>query len=258
MSRQVLVVSGLGKSFGALQAISDLHFHVEDGEIVGLIGPNGAGKTTAINLISGRLKPDTGMVRLEDKVVTGFSTNSLVQRGLVRTFQSTAVYPERSVWSNVLRGAFAEIYKGFWPALVNTGAQKRRRDAAIVHVETILDELGLQDVRDVPAQQLPYGRQKTLGLAIAIASRPRVILLDEPAAGLSAEEVDRVADVIRRINSRGVSVVVVDHNMRFISGLCRRVVVLHHGKELCTGKPAEIAANPQVIEAYLGTVNEPA
>lgn len=258
MSRQVLGVSGIGKSFGALQAISDLHFHVEEGEIVGLIGPNGAGKTTAINLIGGRLKPDRGTVRLDDEVVTGFPAHSLVQRGLVRTFQSTAVYPERSVQNNVLRGAFVERYKGLWPALLNTGAQRRRREAAIAHSEAIMDELGLQDVRDLPAHQLPYGRQKTLGLAIAMASRPRIILLDEPAAGLSAEEVDRIAGVIREINSRGVSVVVVDHNMRFISSLCQRIVVLHHGRELCTGKPAEIAANPQVVEAYLGTVHEPA
>ena len=255
MTGRLLEVDGLGKSFGALRAVTDLRFWVDDGEILGLIGPNGAGKTTAINLISGWQRPDVGVVRLAGEVVTGVAPHRLVGRGLVRTFQSVTVFPDRPVWINVLRGAFSTFYGGFWPAFLDTSDQRRRREAALARVEELLDELRLRDVRNMPAGQLPYGRQKTLGLAIALASRPRIVLLDEPAAGLSAAEVDVVASVIRHINSNGVSAVVVDHNMRFISHLCSRVVVLHHGTELCAGTPAQVASHPLVIEAYLGTAH---
>ncbi|MGH7070045.1 MAG: ABC transporter ATP-binding protein [Acetobacteraceae bacterium] len=258
MSDCLLLVEGLRKSFGAVRAISDLRFEVGKGEIVGLIGPNGAGKTTVISLISGGLKPDSGTVRFDGEAVTGLAPHKLVRRGLVRTFQASIVYPERSVHDNMLQGAFATVYRGFWPAFLNAASHHRRREAAIARVDELLLELGLQDLRSVPAQQLPYGRQKMLGLAIALAAEPRLVLLDEPAAGLNAGEADAIALVIQRINRRGVSVVVIDHNMRFISSLCKRVVVLHHGTTLCVGSPEEISVHPDVVDAYLGTGNESA
>jgi branched-chain amino acid transport system ATP-binding protein len=256
--KPLLVVDQLSKGFGAVKAVASLTFDVKGGEIVGLIGPNGAGKTTAISLISGGLQPDSGSVRFDGERVTGMAAHRLVQRGLVRTFQSTTVYADRDVWTNVLRGAFRTVYGGFWPAMLGTPAHRRRRDAARENVRALLQELGLSDVQDVLARNLPYGRQKTLGLAIALAAQPRLILLDEPAAGLSSAEADRVADVIAGLTRRGVSVVVVDHNMRFIARLCDRVVVMHHGAELCIGTPAEVTRDAKVIEAYLGAEHEPA
>jgi branched-chain amino acid transport system ATP-binding protein len=254
----LLEVDGLSKSFQALRAVTDLRFTVNQGEVLGMIGLNGAGKTTAVNLVSGTIRPDRGRVRFNGVDVTGLPTHSLVVMGLVRTFQSTTIYAERTVWQNVMRGSFARSYLGFWPSVAGSAAQRAAWDASTSKAEYLLSELNLKEYHDAVAGSLPYGRQKALGLAIALANEPKMILLDEPAAGLSSEEADRVADVIKDINAGGVTVMVIDHNMRFIARLCDRVVVLHHGTELCVGTPAEVTNNPQVIEAYLGSEHEPA
>ncbi len=248
-----LEVRGVSKRFGAVQAIERLDFHVEAGEILGIIGPNGAGKTTAINLISGVIVPDAGRITLAGQDVTGIRPDRLVRLGVVRTFQATTVYQKRTVRENVRRGAFTTIYPGFWASFLGTGAAvaaERRAEAAI---DELLAWLGLGEVADAEARNLPYGYQKVLGLGIALAARPRLAMLDEPAAGLSHDEAAHVADVIRRTNADGVSLIVVDHNMRFITNLCHRIVVLHHGTELATGTPDEVTRDPRVVEAYLGT-----
>jgi branched-chain amino acid transport system ATP-binding protein len=254
----LLEVEGLGKSFRGLKAISDLSFQVAEGDIFGLIGPNGAGKTTAINLIGGALKPDVGEVRFGGERITGLPPHELVRRGLVRTFQATTVYPSRTVWENAYRGAFAVAYAGFWHAFWNTARNRERQREVRQRIGHLLHELGLAAVGESAAGSLPYGYQKTLGLVIALAASPRLIMLDEPAAGLNAEEAAHVSTVVRKISAKGVSVIVVDHNMRFISSICNRVVVLHHGAELALGTPAEVTADRRVIEAYLGTQYEPA
>lgn len=256
--RPLLEVDNLSKSFQALRAVTDLRFSVGEGEILGMIGPNGAGKTTAVNLIAGTIKPDKGTVRFAGETVTAMATHKLVNRGLVRTFQSTTIYGEQTVWHNAMRGTFPRSYTGFWPAFMNTSSHQVAIKAAAQRVDHLLAELNLQDYRDVLAMNLPYGRQKALGLVIALAGSPKMVLLDEPAAGLSSEEADRVADVIKQINVSGVTVMVIDHNMRFIARLCDRVVVLHHGMELCIGTPQEVVKNPLVVEAYLGSEHESA
>jgi branched-chain amino acid transport system ATP-binding protein len=249
----VLEVRGVSKRFGAVQAVERLDFHVEDREILGIIGPNGAGKTTAINLISGVIRPDEGRNTLSGEDVTGLRPDRLVRRGVVRTFQATTVYQERTVRENVRRGAFTTLYAGFWGTFLGTGRARDAERRAEAAIDQLLEWLGLEDVAGVEARNLPYGYQKVLGLGIALAARPRLAMLDEPAAGLSHDEAVHVADVVRRINADGVSLIVVDHNMRFMSRLCHRIVVLHHGTELATGTPEQITRDPRVIEAYLGT-----
>ena len=249
---ELLSVAGLCKSFGGLEAVSDLGFTVGEGEILGIIGPNGAGKTTAVNLISGVIKPSSGRVLLAGTDATGLAPHVLVERGLVRTFQATTVYANRSVRENMLRGAYRDIYPGFFATLFNTG---KARDAALrtdQHVEEVMQWLALKRVESQVASNLPYGFQKVLGMGIGLAARPRLILLDEPAAELSAEETDHVRDTIRLVRERGISVVVIDHNMRFISDLCDRVLVMAQGRELAQGTPNEVLRHPAVIEAYLG------
>jgi branched-chain amino acid transport system ATP-binding protein len=254
----ILEVRGIAKSFSALKVISDLTFDVKEGEILGLIGPNGAGKSTAINLIGGAMRPDEGDILFEGRSVIGLQPHMLVRRGVVRTFQSTTVYPTFKVWENIYRGTYTHTYPGFWHGLLETKRSRASRANGRARTHALLDELGLSSVAEKTAGSLPYGFQKMLGLAIALAAEPRLIMTDEPAAGLSVEEADRITAIIRAVNQRGVSVIVVDHNMRFIKGLCDRVVVLHHGAELMIGTPDEVTTDPRVIEAYLGIVHEPA
>ncbi len=248
----LLEVAALTRRFGGLTAVSDLHFEVAPQEILGIIGPNGAGKTTAINLVSGVIRPSSGRVTFDGQNVTGLMPHRLAQCGLARTFQSTTVFADRTVRENTLRGAYLSLYPGFFHTLAGTARARRMRAETEQRIGEVIDWLGLNPVADSRAGDLPYGYQKTLGMVITVASRPRLVMLDEPVAGLSAEEADHVRDTILRIRERGITVIVIDHNMRFMKGLCDRVLVMNQGKELATGSPAEVLANPLVIEAYLG------
>ena len=248
----LLSVERLSKRFGGVEAVAELSFDVADHEIVGIIGPNGAGKTTAVNLVSGVTMPTGGRVTLAGRDVTGLPPHVLVESGLVRTFQATTVYATRTVRENLLRGAFRQIYPGLVAALIGTPAARAARARAERHVEEVMQWLDLARVADQVASSLPYGFQKVLGMAIGLAAQPRLIMLDEPAAGLSAHETDHVRDTIRLVRQRGIAVVVIDHNMRFISDLCDRVVVMAQGRELARGTPREVLRNDAVIEAYLG------
>jgi branched-chain amino acid transport system ATP-binding protein len=250
--KSLLEISGLSRTFGGLRAVRDLSFTVHEGEILGLIGPNGAGKTTVVNLVSGVIRPSAGRVVFDGVDITAMAPHQRAQRGLVRTFQSTAVYASRTVRENALRGAFLHRYPGFVASFIGTRRAHEMQAAAAERVDRLLGWLGLDAVADALADALPYGTQKTLGIVIALAAEPRLILLDEPVAGLSAEEVDHVRDTVRRVRERGITVVVIDHNMRFISGLCDRVVVACQGQQLAQGTPREVLSDPLVVEAYLG------
>jgi branched-chain amino acid transport system ATP-binding protein len=253
--KPLLDVQGIGRTFGGLKAVDDVSFEVNQGEILGVIGPNGAGKTTLVNLISGVIKPSRGTVVFQEEAVTGMAPSRLAEKGLVRTFQATAVYGARTVRENVVRGTYLTRYPGFLAAVFGSPGARRRRAASDALVEQLLDRMGLSPVADAPAGSLPYGLQKILGIAIALATRPRLLMLDEPVAGLSAEETDQVRDAILRVRDSGVTVTVIDHNMRFIAGLCDRVLVVAAGQELTRGKPEEVLRDHRVVEAYLGTRN---
>jgi branched-chain amino acid transport system ATP-binding protein len=248
----MLEVRSLEKRFDGLRAVNELSFDVNEGEVLGIVGPNGAGKTTAINLISGTIAPTAGRVVYRGEDITGMAPHVLVQRGIVRTFQATTVYRTRTVFENVWRGAFLQNFPGFWSAFLSTKAAHERRAQCEIWVKEVLGWLNLTAVADLQAGSLPYGIQKTLGLAIAVAARPTLIMLDEPVAGLSAEESERVREAILNIKKRGITIITIDHNMRFMSGLCDRILVMHHGQELAIGAPREVLSNPAVVEAYLG------
>jgi branched-chain amino acid transport system ATP-binding protein len=248
----LLTVEGLSRHFGGVKAVNDLSLTVQEGEILGVIGPNGAGKTTSINLVSGVARPDEGTVVFDNQTVTGKAPHLLARMGLVRTFQATTVFPERSVHENVLRGTYLSRYPGFFAAFFGTARARRLAQESEALAHEVLEWLGLESVAWDLAGSLPYGYQKTLNMAIALAAKPRLIMLDEPVAGLSAEETDHVRDTILKIRDRGITVAVVDHNMRFISGLCDRVVVINQGSRLAEGTPREVLSNPAVVEAYLG------
>jgi neutral amino acid transport system ATP-binding protein len=241
---RLLEAVDISKSFGGIQALNACCIHVEQGEIVGLIGPNGSGKTTLFNVMTGYEKPDTGTVQIRNKQVTGSSPRAVFGLGVGRTFQLTRIFPRLTVLENVhvaaQRPGFAAVL-GRWSA-----ARERAR------VTELLDFVGLTRLQDMPAGNLSYGQKKLLEFASILVAEPEVILLDEPAGGINPTMITYLADRIRELNQRGVTFLVVEHNMEFVMGLCNRVSVMHRGSTIADGPPAEIRRNPAVLDAYLG------
>jgi branched-chain amino acid transport system ATP-binding protein len=233
----LLEVEGLSKQFGGLQAVKDLSFTVGEGEIVALIGPNGAGKTTAFALISGFLRPDAGQVRFRDRSIVGCTPHEVCVLGIARTFQIVRPFPRLTVLRNVTVGALARH-----PGL--PAAEARARDA--------LEEVGLAAKSDQPASGLTLADRKRLELARALATEPTLLLLDEVMAGLNATETERFVELIRVINRRGVTILLIEHVMRAVMTLSQRVIVLNGGQMIVQGPPATVANDPGVVEAYLG------
>ncbi len=253
MNQSLLQVEGLSRSFGGLAALRGLSFSVAEGEIVGLIGPNGAGKTTAFNVISGTMPPSAGRVHFDGRDISGGPPSRVVVQGLARTFQSTSTYPDATVAENVRRGMLSRV-RHSWLRRLAGRSHDLLDDAQIAReVDRLLALLDLQAWRDAPAGSLAYGLQKKLGIAVALACRPRMLLLDEPAAGLNHEECNELGRLLRRLRSEeGLTMLLVEHHMALVMELCHRIVVLVQGEKIAEGAPQAIRENPAVIEAYLG------
>jgi ABC-type branched-subunit amino acid transport system ATPase component len=241
----ILQVTDIKKSYGGIRALTGCTMTFEEGAINGLIGPNGSGKTTLFNVISGYETPDAGRVSLRGNDITGAKPDRVFEQGLGRTFQITRVFPRLTVLENL---HVASQRRGFMSQLRSWKSAAERERAM-----EVLDFVGLTRLAEEPAGGLSYGQQKLLEFAFIMVARPSVMLLDEPAGGVNPTLLQGLADRIRALNKEGVTFVIVEHDMEFVMGLCDRVLVMHQGCALTAGAPQEVRANPDVLEAYLGT-----
>lgn len=248
----MLEIEGLTKFFGGLHAVFGVDLSMKRGEILGLIGPNGAGKTTFFNLVSGFLHPTRGRVMFEDHDITNKTPHSIARKGIVRTFQGDNIYPDFTVLENVILSCHLKPGVGLLETVLRTPGS-RRKDKDILHrSQSILEIVGLENLADVTARNLAHGYRRTLGIAIALAAEPRLLLLDEPLGGMNGEEVSKTMKLINRLWEEGITILLIEHNMRATMSLCRRIVVLNFGRKIAEGTSEEIQGNPEVIKAYLG------
>ena len=250
----MLETIGLTKYFGGLAAVVDLDLNVHQKEIFGLIGPNGAGKTTILNMIAGSLRPKSGKVIFKGEDVTNLPPHSRAERGIARVFQANTVFPDIPVVTNVRVGFHLHSEIGFWEVFFGRRRATDSREKLLYEkTMEILRLVGLYEERDEVATSLPHASQRILCLAIALAAEPSLLLLDEPVTGMSAEEVATMLSVIRALrDERGITCIVVEHNIRAVMNVCERIAVVNYGRKIAEGSPGEISENPAVIEAYLG------
>ena len=237
---RILEGEGVTKYFGGLAAVSDVDFHVDQGEIVGLIGPNGAGKTTLFNLISAALVPKPGVIRFKGEKITGLKPHQICRMGVARTFQEVKVFANMPVLENVLLGS-----------LFGTSTGMSSADATR-EATGLLEFVGLSAVRATPAKDLTLANQKRLEVARALATKPELLLLDELMAGLNPTETAQAMELVTRIRDKGITIIMIEHVMKAIMSVCDRIMVLHHGEKIAEGTPEEIATSKKVIEVYLG------
>lgn len=252
----VLEIKNVSKNFGGIHALKNVSFSISQGEIYGLIGPNGAGKTTMFNLITNIFEPSSGDIIFDSHTITGLKSHKITEKGICRTYQNIRLFSQMSALKNVMVGGHSRSSSGVFSSVFRTKKQREEENQLNQKAEDLLELVGLLEHKDTLAENLSYGQQRRLEIARALASNPKLLLLDEPAAGMNEKETDSLYDLIKMIQSKGVTVLIIEHDMPLVMKLCDRITVLNFGEKLAEGTPSEIQNNEAVIEAYLGKEEE--
>jgi len=249
----LLEIKNLTKHFGGLVVLNEVNFNVNQGEILGLIGPNGAGKTTLFNTIVGLHKPTSGSIIFNEENISGLNPNEIAEKGIVKTYQANILFKNFTVEENIVIGHHLQTSAGFWGNFFNSSSSRRDTEIVGSSCAKIMEYFGLASKRHELAAKLPHGYQRLMGIAIAVAARPKLLLIDEPTTGMNTEETLQTVGLIKGLREAGITIVIIEHDMKVVMNICERIIVLDFGKKIAEGTPEEIRQNEKVIRAYLGT-----